>query len=99
MTEEIRGFSLEDEVQSARFGLGRVRQVTEKTVLVRFPHGLEECAKSDLVQQPTPAQSIAAKSWDAPLEVIVRCQSEAIQSVNNAWGVFSIFKTDICYFF
>jgi SNF2 family DNA or RNA helicase len=78
-----------DEVRSAKFGVGRVELDKGPTVIIRFGSKLEECAKSDLTRQWTPDQAISAPAWHAPLDVIVRAQAEAIQSVNNTWGVFS----------
>jgi superfamily II DNA or RNA helicase len=56
---------------------------------VRFDHGLEECEKSALSRQSTPLQALERGEIHAPLEVIVRTQAEAIESVNDTWGVFS----------
>lgn len=86
---EGQRFSPGDEVQSARFGVGRVELDKGQTVIVRFGHGIEECVRADLLRQWTPFQALSATMWHAPLDVIVRAQAEAIQSVNNAWGVFS----------
>lgn len=87
-TQESR-FLPGDEVQDVRFGLGRVEFDKGQTVIVRFGARLEECAKSDLTRQWTPDQAVSALTWHAPLDVIVRAQAVAIQSVNNTWGVFS----------
>lgn len=89
MTQLENGFSQGDEVQDIRFGVGQVEIDKGQTVIVRFSHGLEECAKSALTRQWTPNQALAGSVWSAPIEVVVRAQAEAINSVNNAWGVFS----------
>ncbi|MDP2856997.1 MAG: DEAD/DEAH box helicase [Bacillota bacterium] len=89
MTHQAGTFAAGDEVQSARFGVGRVEVDKGYTAIVRFHHGLEECEKIELTRQWTPYQALSLPDWHAPLEVIVRTQAEAIQSVNNAWGVFS----------
>ncbi len=78
-----------DKVRHERFGLGNVEHDKGATVLVRFEHGIEECEKTSLQVLITPLQTLKLKEWHAPLEVIVRVQAETIQSVNDAWGVFS----------
>lgn len=82
-------FTGEDQVKSERFGIGSVILDNGETVIVRFEHGIEECEKADLTKILTPFQAIDRDKWDSPLEVITRCQAEAIQSVNDEWGVFS----------
>jgi len=79
-----------DLVRSERFGIGRAEFDKGLTVIVRFGHGLEECAKEDLRQIPALSQALEQAEWHSPLEVITRLQAEAIQSVNDAWGVFSL---------
>lgn len=78
-----------DQVQHDRFGAGRVEFDKGPTVLVRFEHGFEECEKSSLRQISTALQALENEQWHAPLEVITKAQAEAIESVNDAWGVFS----------
>ncbi|MBI1924751.1 DEAD/DEAH box helicase family protein [Candidatus Poribacteria bacterium] len=82
-------FTSGDQVQHDRFGIGSVVLDNGETVIIRFGHGLEECEKSSLSRRLTPLQAISLDEWNAPLEVITRAQAEAIQSVNDAWGVFS----------
>ena len=82
-------FSREDEVQHPRFGRGRVELDDGEIVIVRFNHGLESCEKSDLTQVVAPLQAISLSKWQPPLKVITRIQADAIQSINDAWGVFS----------
>jgi superfamily II DNA or RNA helicase len=89
MNNEQRGYKSDDEVYSQRFGAGLIEFAKEHTAIVRFEHGLEECALSDLALRASPSQAIEATSWDAPLEVITRAQAESIRSVNNSWSVFS----------
>jgi ERCC4-related helicase len=78
-----------DQVRNERLGIGRVEFDKGATVIVRFGSGLEECEKSTLTQIWTSAQAILQSQWQAPLKVITRVQAEAIQSVNDMWGVFS----------
>jgi SNF2-related domain len=90
-----QGLSPGDQVRSSRFGIGRVEYDKGPTTIVRFDHGLEECAKDDLEVVVTPLQAVERGCWDAPLEVLARVQAEAIRSVNNAWGVFSRSKIEL----
>ena len=90
-----QGLSPGDQVRSRQFSVGRVEYDKGPTTIVRFDHGLEECAKDDLEIIETPLQAIERDCWDAPLEVIARVQAEAIRSVNDAWGVFSRSKIDL----
>ncbi len=78
-----------DQVRSERFGIGRIEFDSGPTVIIRFEHGIEECEKVSLTPIRTPTQAASSEQWDAPLEVITRAQAEAIQSVNDTWGVFS----------
>ena len=59
------------------------------TVIVRFEHGLEECEKTTLTPISGISQQLVQDQWNSPLEVVVRSQPEAIQSINDQWGVFS----------
>src|SRR5437879_3555194 len=77
------------DVRHPRFGIGTVLMDYGPTVIVRFSHGLEECAKEDLTYVATLPAKIRSDIWDVPLEVIQRVQAEAILSVNDTWGVFS----------
>ena len=78
-----------DHVRNVRFGTGHVILDDGQTVIVQFEHGIERCKGGEVVQVDTPLQSIAKLEWDVPLEVVTRVQAEAIQSVNDAWGVLS----------
>ena len=78
-----------DHVESASFGIGQVIFDDGQTVVVQFDHGIERCLPCELVQVATPSQAIRKPTWDAPLEVVTRLQAEAIQSVNDTWGVLS----------
>lgn len=78
-----------DHVRHERFGVGTVEVDRDETVLVRFDHGWEECARVALRPVDRLDQSMLRPQWDVPLEVIQRAQAEAIRSVNSTWGVFS----------
>jgi len=78
-----------DRVRHLRLGAGDVIVDRGDTVVIQFRGGIESCSKSDLERLLTPLQSVDQPEWDAPLDVITRCQAEAIRSVNDTWGVFS----------
>lgn len=81
--------NLGDQVKHERFGVGSVEYDKGVTVIVRFKHGIEECEKTALQQLLGPLQALELREWHNPLQVITRIQAEAIESVNDAWGVFS----------
>lgn len=82
-------FTLGDWAQHARFGRGRVLLDEGETLIIQFEHSIESCEKSDLQQVSTPLQVISLSEWHSPVKVVTRIQAEAIQSINDAWGVFS----------
>lgn len=85
----------DDLVRHASFGLGRVIVDNGDTTVVRFEHGIEECLASQLVTTPTPVRRFQEEAWDSPLEVVTRVQAEAIRSVNDQWGVFSLSRISL----
>ena len=82
-------FTPGDWVEHPQFGRGTVLLDEGETVIVRFEHGIETCEKADLWLIATPLQAISCNEWHPPLKVVTRIQAEAIQSINDAWGVFS----------
>lgn len=78
-----------DRVLAEKLGAGQVEFDKGATVIVRFAHGIEECAKEVLKQVWTPLQILPQPQWHAPVEVLVRTQAETIMALNDAWGVFS----------
>ena len=82
-------YQQDDHVRSDKFGTGHVLLDDGQTVVVQFEHGIERCTSAELVQVDTPLQSLSKAMWDIPLEVVTRVQAEAIQSVNDTWGVLS----------
>ena len=84
-----------DQVFNERFGVGRVEYDKGSTTIVRFDHGMEECAKDDLDVVLTPLQAVERGRWDSPTEVLTRVQAEAIRSINDSWGVFSRSRIDL----
>jgi superfamily II DNA or RNA helicase len=82
-------FAPGDWVRSARFGTGEVVVDDGRTVVVQFEHGLERCLHGELSQLVTPLQALHRPEWDPPLMVVARVLGDAVQSVNDSWGVFS----------
>ena len=80
------------EVMHATHGRGTVVVDRGQTIIVRFPHGLEELPPSSLR-----TTAIAADAGEAapPLPGLLRLQAECIRSVNDAWGVFSRSRIDL----
>jgi len=82
-------------IRHIRHGIGTVKYDDGETVGIRFEHGLEECDKNDIES----IQSIADGDHPARLpntpEVLARTQAEAIQSINDTWGIFSLSRIDL----
>ena len=78
-----------DNVFHETYGSGQVIVDNRDSVIARFDTGIQECEKNSLNKRSTPQQAIYNSEWHRPLEVITKVQAEAIQSVNDAWGVFS----------
>jgi len=78
-----------DEILHARFGSGTVEFPKGQTAIVRFEHGLEECELGALKKQVSVRAAVESAQWHPTLEVVAKCQAASIQSVNDAWGVFS----------
>lgn len=83
------GFQPGDEVLHVRFGPGTIEYPKGQTAIVRFEHGLEECELATLKKQVSVRAALESGQWHSPLEVVAKCQAACIQSVNDAWGVFS----------
>lgn len=78
-----------DEVLHDRFGPGTIEYPKGQTAIVRFEHGLEECELGTLKKQVSARAAVESGQWHPLLKVIAKCQAASIQSVNDAWGVFS----------
>lgn len=76
-------------VRSGKFGVGQVVIDDGRTVVAQFEHGLERCLPGELTLVATPRETLQRTEWDAPLMLLTRVLGEAIQSVNDRWGVFS----------
>ena len=75
-----------DLLRHANLGSGTVVADTGATVIVRFGHGVEECAKDDLHIVPSLSSRVGQPAWDVPLGVVNRLQAEAIVSRVSADG-------------
>lgn len=73
----------------ARFGTGHVVVVNEKTAIVRFKHGIEECPITELQGKIGIREQLQSQQIDPQPETLYRVLAEAIVSVNDTWGVFS----------
>ncbi len=84
-----------DLVQSRRFGQGSIVAVLGATTVVRFAHGIEECATADLVPLRSISKKVATGETDEPARVVARVLAEAINAVNAQWGVFSTSRIEL----
>ena len=82
-------FSAGEQVKHGQHGQGTVVADHGPTVVVQFRHGFEECEAGRLEKISSALETLAAGVWDAPLEVLTRVQGEAIQSINDSWGIFA----------
>lgn len=73
----------------SKFGTGHIEFNKDKTCIVRFKHGLEECPVESLQIKSGVDEDIKAGKLSAPYQTICRILAEAISSVNDTWGVFS----------
>lgn len=76
-------------VLHSRFGQGTVLMVDGETSVVRFGHGIEQVYSTELAPVISVEEAIATGSMAPPLEVTLRVQAAIIESVNQAWGVFT----------
>lgn len=79
----------DDHVRHAKFGMGHTIAVDSETAIVQFETGIERCLLAELEKYDGPRDTLRRATWDQPLEVVCRVHAEAIQSVNDAWGVLS----------
>ena len=76
-------------VLHSRHGQGTVLMSDGDTAVVRFVHGIEQVLAADLAVLKSVAQALQSEVSSSSLEVVLRVQAEIIQSVNDAWGVFT----------
>lgn len=77
------------QIYHSKFGLGTLLVDNGVTCIVRFPHGIEEVEATSLETRLSLADAISSGVVASPLETMLRVQAASIQSVNDAWGVFS----------
>lgn len=70
-------------------GEGSLIQDLGDTVIARFRSGIQECRKIDLEFRVTIQSAISSKEFHDANRTLARAQSIIIQTVNQAWGVFS----------
>ena len=88
-------FEKKQRVKHPRFGLGSVIADEGATVVVRFEHGIEECEASKLILQTGLVEAVQNGQLSAPLNTTLKVQALAIQSLNDAWGIFSRSRIDL----
>lgn len=81
--------SSQQQVQHPKFGLGNVLVDNGVTKIVRFAHGIEEVETGSLEDRVSVAAAVSGGVVSSPLEGCLRAMAGAIQSVNDAWGIFS----------
>ena len=77
-------------VRHGKWGLGVVELDRGATLLVRFDHGYESCAREDLSPVENVLDALDKSAWHSPVRVVTRAQAAAISSINDAWGLFSL---------
>lgn len=77
-------------VRHGKWGLGVVELDRGATLLVRFDHGYESCAREDLSSVESVLDALDKAAWHSPVRVVTRAQAAAISSINDAWGLFSL---------
>lgn len=82
-------FAAGNVVIHVKHGQGEVLFDRGLTTVVRFTHGLEEVRTAELQAILGLAAAVRSGTVSPASEVILRAQSLAIRSVNDAWGVFS----------
>lgn len=82
-------FTVGDLVVHTRHGQGEILFARGLTTVVRFTHGLEEVRTAELKAVLGLEAAVRLGALSPTSEVILRTQALAIQSVNDAWGVFS----------
>ena len=80
---------LQKQVHHPKFGLGHVVVDNGITKVVRFTHGIEEVESESLEDRVSVSAAVSGGVVSSPLEGCLRAASGAIQSVNDAWGIFS----------
>lgn len=84
-----QSFNAGSAIIHAKHGQGEVLFDRGQTTVVRFTHGLEEVRTAELKAVIGLIDAVMVGIASPTAEVILRTQALAIQSVNDAWGVFS----------
>lgn len=72
-----------------KFGLGTVLTKEEKTAVIRFNHGIEECPLSEIEERLTVEDKLESNQFEDFDYCQLRTQAALIESINDSWGVFS----------
>ena len=78
-----------------KFGNGTLIQEADSTFILRFPHGIEECPKSEIEVHLSVEDKLNTTSFDEFDPCILRTQAALIQSINDSWGIFSKSNVDL----
>lgn len=82
-------------VTHSRFGKGHVQADLGDSVIVRFTHGIEQCAREDLTPTLDAPAALSQSTYAPAGKTLLRLLAHAIQSCNDTWGVFSPSKIDL----
>ena len=82
-------------VKHPDFGYGLIEFTKESTAIVRFSHGIEEVANSDLKQIISPNQLLESGTGQDFYKANLRGLANLIQSINDNWGIFSRTKIQL----
>ena len=88
-------FEPDQHVHHPRFGPGSVILDQGETVVVRFGDRIESCEAGSLSLRLGVADAVKLGRWSPALDVTLKAQAAAIQSLNDAWGVFSRSHIDL----
>ena len=78
-----------------KFGLGTVLAKEEKTAVIRFNHGIEECPLSEIEERLTVEDKLENNQFEDFDYCQLRTQAALIESINDSWGVFSKSNVDL----
>lgn len=78
-----------------KFGLGTVLAKEEKTAVIRFNHGIEECPLSEIEERLTVEDKLESNQFEDFDYCQLRTQAALIESINDSWGVFSKSNVDL----
>jgi len=96
MQEDSRSsFAPQTAIRHAHFGAGRVEADLGETVIARFGHGIEQCARNELVAILDAPNALLDSVYAPAGGTLLRLVAHAIHSCNDAWGVFSPSKIDL----